>query len=193
MNEITKVTLDQIGVKSTEELNEKLKNKIRSDFVTVARSHMKKQLFDTLDRKYNFNLPGYMVKQDVDSIVADYEQNKDKYDNMQGKSDADIEKEFKKISEKRVKIGLLIAGISRDNNIKVEDKELQSLIKREAERNIAHKDKVLAFYKNSDNFEKIRGPILEEKVLDYMLTKVKVKNVKMRSEEFFKDTTMSSN
>jgi trigger factor len=193
MGDIAKETLDSIGVKSLEELNEKLKSKIRSDFITIVRGSMKKQLFNALDEVYNFKLPEYMIKQDIDSLVADYEQNRDKYKDMQDKSDADIKKEFRNISRKRVKIGLLIASVSRENNIKVEDKELQNLIKSEAERNISHKDKVLEFYKNPENFEKIRGPILEEKVLDHMLGKVTINNVEMKSEEFFRDATISNN
>ena len=57
-----------------------------------------------------------------------------------------------------------------------EDDELQKIIQEQAERNPQLKDQVLKFYKNPENFEKIKGPILEEKAFDHILTIVKVKD-----------------
>jgi FKBP-type peptidyl-prolyl cis-trans isomerase (trigger factor) len=62
----------------------------------------------------------------------------------------------------------------------------KKIIQEQADRNPQIKDKILKFYKNPEYFKKIKEPILEEKILDYILTLVKIKNTKMSSVEFLK-------
>lgn len=192
LKNITKDILEKIGVESLEELDEKVKKRVGYDLVPIVRNHMKRQLFDILHKKYNFVLPQKMVSQDRDLIFADYEKNKGKYKDLQGKSEAEVKKEFEKIAKRRVKLGLIMANVSKKHNIKVEDNELQKIIQEQAERDPRLKNKILEFYKKPENFEKIKGPILEEKAFDYILTAVKIKDVKMKSEEFTKITMANS-
>jgi len=184
LKEVTEEILEKIGIESVKKLDEQVKNKISYDFIPMVRNHMKKQLFDILYEKYDFTLPQNMIDQDKQSIFAKYEKNKERYVDLLGKSKAEIQEEFEQLAKRRVKLGLIMADFTRKNDIKVEDGELQKIIQDQAERNPQLKDKILDFYKDPENLENIKGPILEEKALDHILTIVKVKDIKMNSEKF---------
>jgi trigger factor len=40
-------------------------------------------------------------------------------------------------------------------------------------------------YKNPDNIERLRGPLLEEKVVDFIISKIKTDEIEISSKEFF--------
>ncbi len=187
IKKVTQEMLKKLGVESEQKLDELIKQKLNVDFVGATRMKMKKELFDKIDKKYSFDLPQKMVEQDFDIIWKEVEKNKDKDENLKNKTEAELKEEYQKISKRRVKLGLVMAEVARNNNITVTDKELNQTIEMQANQNPQIKNKILEFYKDPENLEKIRGPILEEKALDIILSKVKFKEKEMISAEFVKN------
>ena len=110
------------------------------------------------------------------------------YDTMQYiKSDEELKSEYKQIAKRRVKLGLIMAEVTRQNNISITDDELRKIVELQANHNPQIKDKILEFYKNPENLEKIKGPILEEKALDFILSKVKLSEIEMTTDDFVKN------
>jgi trigger factor len=184
IKDINATMLKKIGVESEEKLNELIKQKLSLDSMSVIRTRMKKEIFDKIDANYNFDLPPKMVEQDFETIWKEIEKNKDTDENLKNKSDDELRSEYQKISKRRVKLGLILADISRKENISIEDEELHQIIEAQANQNPQLKSKILEFYRDAENVEKIRGPILEEKALDFILSKVKIKEKEMTSDEF---------
>ena len=187
---IQKVTLEmlkKLGVESEEKLNKLISNRLNADFMGATRLKMKKDLFDEIDKRYDFDLPSQMLDQDFEMIWKEVQKNKDKDESFKNKTDEELKLEYKKISKRRVKLGLVMAEVARKNNINITDEELQEIIKTQANQNPSIKDRILEFYKDPENVEKIKGPILEEKALDVILTKIKFKEKEMTSEEFAKN------
>lgn len=186
IKEIDQNTLDKIGVTSISQLNEQIKNKINYDFVPTSRNYIKKQIFDIIDKRYDFDLPEEMIQQDVHTLETDYKKNKTKYHDHGNKTDSEIKEILQNIARKRVKSGIVIANISQQNNIQVKDEELQTIIHDEASKNPKLKNKILDFYKNPEHLKKVKSQILEEKTFEYILKKIKMNDVTMESKEFLK-------
>ncbi|MFQ3307579.1 MAG: trigger factor [Candidatus Midichloriaceae bacterium] len=189
LEKVTSVTPDmlkKLGVESEEKLVEFIKNKIKFDFDNASRMRMKKELFDKVDAKYDFDVPQEMLDQDFEMIWKDVEKNRETNEELKKKSIEDLQKEYKKISKRRVKLGLIMADIARKNNILVSDDEIREIVNIQANQNPEIKEKMLQYYQSAENLEKIRGPILEEKTMDLLLTKIKIKEVEMTSEDFIK-------
>jgi trigger factor len=101
--------------------------------------------------------------------------------------DADEEEqkaEYRRIAERRVRLGLLLAEVGRNNNINVTQDELNRALAREAQRLPGYERQVLDYYrKNPDAVNNLRAPIFEEKVVDFIIEMAKVEERKVAPQE----------
>jgi trigger factor len=105
-----------------------------------------------------------------------------------GKSVDEIKEEYKGIAERRVRLGLLLAEIGTTNNIKVADDELNRAVVNEARRFPGQEREVIEYYqKNQQALEQLRGPLFEDKVIDYILELAKVTDKPISADELMAD------
>jgi trigger factor len=92
--------------------------------------------------------------------------------------------EYRRIAERRVRLGLLLAEVGRSNNITVTQDELNQAITREARRHPGYERQVLDFYRqNPDAVANLRAPIFEDKVVDFIVELAKVQERKISPQE----------
>ncbi|MGC2201314.1 MAG: trigger factor [Stellaceae bacterium] len=92
--------------------------------------------------------------------------------------------EYRRIAERRVRLGLLLAEVGRSNNITVTQDELNQAITREARRHPGYERQVLEFYRqNPGAVANLRAPIFEDKVIDFILELAKVEERRISPQE----------
>ena len=92
--------------------------------------------------------------------------------------------EYRRIAERRVRLGLLLADIGRNNNITVTPDEVNQAITREARRHPGHERQILDFYRqNPGTIDTLRAPIFEDKVIDFIVELAKIGERKVTSQE----------
>jgi trigger factor len=92
--------------------------------------------------------------------------------------------EYRRIAERRVRLGLLLAEVGRNNNITVTQEELNQAITREARRHPGYERQVLEFYRqNPEAVGNLRAPIFEDKVIDFIVELAKVEERKITPKE----------
>jgi trigger factor len=92
--------------------------------------------------------------------------------------------EYRRIAERRVRLGLLLAEVGRSNNITVTQDELNQAITREARRHPGYERQVLDFYRQNPNaVANLRAPIFEDKVVDFIVELAKVQERKISPQE----------
>jgi trigger factor len=92
--------------------------------------------------------------------------------------------EYRRIAERRVRLGLLLAEVGRGNNITVTQEELNQAITREARRHPGYERQVLEFYRqNPEAVGNLRAPIFEDKVIDFIVELAKVEERKITPKE----------
>ncbi len=102
----------------------------------------------------------------------------------EGKSEEELKASYRRLAERRVRLGLLLAEVGRSNNISVSQEELRQAVAREALRHPGHERRVLDFYrKNPEAVSGLQAPILEEKVIDFIVELGKVAERKVAVEE----------
>lgn len=176
----------KLGVESMEKLNEMIRQKIEADFNGIARLRMKKVLFDQIDEANKFEVPAGMLKIDFDVMWNEIKAQKQANPAMfKGKKEDEMKKEYEEIAKRRVRLGIILAETARDNSIDVSESDLQQAVYAEAMMRPGQEKMVLDFYKSPENLERLKGPILEEKAVDFILTKVKKKEIEITSKEFF--------
>lgn len=164
-----------LGFEDLSKLTDAVKEQLAGEFKGIARNKAKKQLFDLLDEKLTYEVPSKMLKLETDSILQQVEQAKKSGDpELQDKSDEQIKEEYETIAKRRVKLGILLSEIGRSNNLQISREEISAAVMTQARNYPGQEDKVFDFYrKNPEQLEELRGPILEEKAVDFILSKVK--------------------
>jgi trigger factor len=95
--------------------------------------------------------------------------------------------EYKTIAERRVKLGLVLAEIGRANKIEITNQELQQAVINEARRYPGQEKQVFEFYQqNPQALENLKAPVYEDKVVSFILEKVKVDSKEVGIEDLTK-------
>jgi trigger factor len=180
--EIDEELAKKVGFENLDKLKEAVKAQIGKDFETIIRTKLKKELFDALDKTYVFAVPESMVELEFNSISESI-----KNDEPTKKTTAKEEKEFKTLAERRVRLGIILADIAKKSAVNVTEDELRRAVFEQARNFPGQEQKVIEFYqKNRNALEQLKGPILEDKVVDYILSKVSVTDKKATAAELLK-------
>ncbi len=95
-----------------------------------------------------------------------------------------VKAEYRRIAERRVRLGLLLAEVGRSNNITVTQDELNQAITREVRRHPGYERQALDFYRqNPEAVASLRAPIFEDKVVDFIVEIAKAPERRVSPEE----------
>ena len=188
--EITDDYLAKNGFKNINELKELLKNNSTSFYNQGIQQIQKKQLMDLLDKEYNFDLPYGLLEDDFKEIWSRIEHAKKNNtldaDDKILKDDA-LKKRYKKISIRRVKLGVLLQFIAREEKVSISEDELSKGIMQYASQYPGQEKQVIEYIKkNPSSLESIRGPILEQKIIDIIFSKASITNKKINEDQYKK-------
>lgn len=181
----------RIGLESLDQLKELLKSNLNQQYAGATRFKLKRALLDLLDEGHDFALPPKMVDAEFEGIWAQVSADKDAGqlpEEDAKKSEDELKAEYKKIAERRVRLGLVLAEIGRANNVGVTDQELSNAIMAEARNYPGQEKMVLDFYRQNPNAAaQLRAPIYEEKVVDLIVSVAEVKDEAITKEELMKE------
>ena len=181
----------RIGIESLDKLKDLLRSNLNQQYAGAARFKLKRALLDALDEKHSFDLPPRMVDAEFEGIWQQVEADKAAgrlSEEDAKKSDKKLKDEYKKIAERRVRLGLVLAEIGRANNVTVSDQELNQAIMAEARNYPGQERAVLDFYRQNPNAAaSMRAPIYEDKVVDLIFGAAEVKDAKITKEELLKE------
>ncbi|MBB5746115.1 trigger factor [Brevundimonas variabilis] len=181
----------RIGLESLDKLKELLRNNLNQQYAGAARFKLKRALLDQLDTAHSFDLPPKMVDAEFDGIWTQVQADKEAGNlppEDSAKSDDDLKAEYRKIAERRVRLGLVLAEIGRTNNVGVTDQELNNAIMAEARNYPGQEKAVLDFYRQNPNAAaQMRAPIYEEKVCDLIFGTAEVTDTPITKEELLKE------
>jgi trigger factor len=181
----------RIGLESLDKLKELMRDNLNSQYKSAARFKLKRALLDELDKAHTFDLPPKMVDAEFEGIWQQVQGDKDAGKlppEDAKKSEKKLKEEYRKIAERRVRLGLVLAEIGRANNVGVSDQELNNAIMGEARNYPGQEQQVLEFYRQNPNAAaSMRAPIYEEKVCDLIFDTAKVKDKPITKEELLKE------
>jgi trigger factor len=187
---VTKDFLKKNNLENEKQLKENLKNNLIKQYDDYLSQIEKKELMDELDLKNIFDVPEGILDEEFNSIWNRLEKAK-----KEGKLDKDdinisdekLKKRYKKIALRRVKLAVLMQHIADEEKISVTEKELTDGMLNYASQYPGQEKQIFDYFKkNPSSVETIRGPIFEQKILDYILSKVQLKNENINLQKFQK-------
>jgi trigger factor len=177
----------KLGLADLAALKDAVKKQIQRDYDQLSRMRIKRALLDQLAEKAAFQAPEGMVDGEFNAIwqrvEADLKAGRLDEDDK-GKDEDTLKADYRRISERRVKLGLLLAEIGRANSIQVGQDELSRAMQAEASRFPGQQKQVFDYFaKNPQAVEGLRAPIFEEKVVDFVLELASVTEKKVPPAE----------
>ena len=177
----------KLGFESLEDVRKAISGSMQREYDQLSRLRIKRELLDALAKVADFPVPESMVESEFAQIWQRIEADRAKGQTDSedaGKDDETLRTEYRAIAERRVRLGLLLAEIGRSNSITVGQDEMTRAMAREAQRYPGQEQMVIDFFrKNPQAAESLRGPIYEEKVVDYVLELAKVTDKVVTPEE----------
>ncbi len=177
----------RFGVESMEKLRETLRRQVEAQYGPFTRQKVKRQVLDQLDGQYAFDVPPSMVDQEFDTIfkqvMQDLVRNTKTFED-EGTTEEAAREYYRKIANRRVRLGLVLAEIGDQQKIEVTENELQRAVAAEIRRYPQQEQQILQYYRsNPGALANLRAPIFEEKVIDYLLTRASVSDKQVSKEE----------
>jgi len=187
-----------LNFESLDKLKEMISGNLTNEYSRVSREKLKRQLLDALDKRYSFELPEGLVSQEFELIWRQVEQ--EQKASGRGFAEENTTEEaaradYRRIAERRVRLGLLLAEIGSRADVKVADEEVTGALVARARAYPGQEKQIWDYYRNNAQaLAELRAPIYEEKVVDYILTQAKVGERKVTREELLKadDDTLTT-
>ena len=202
LREASPATIDdelakKMGMDDLETLKTNIRDEHEREFKEMAHQRLKRSLLDELDGAHDFEVPAGLVEGEMDAIMAQYmehlkqdaEQGHDHdHSEHEGKSDEEIRESYREIAERRVSLGLLLSEIGRENNLTVSQEDLNKGVMAEARRYPGQEQMVVDYYsKNPEAMQGLHAPLMEDKVVEFILEMAKVKDKTVSIDELTKE------
>ncbi len=177
----------ELGFEDLEDLKKFIRDRLQRELDSEARQNLKRQLLDALAERVSFDVPPTLSASEFKQIWDRLEEERkagrvDEAD--KDKDEETLKGEYQAIADRRVRLGLLLAEIGQKNGISVSNEELNRAIFQHSMMYGARQKEALdMFRKNPQAAEFLRGPIFEEKVVDYVLELAKVEDKSVTQEE----------
>lgn len=180
----------KVGMDDLEALKAAIREQIQREYDNISRQKVKRELLDKLSDAHDFPVPPTMVEMEFDGIWKQVEQAKEQGQmdpEDEGKSDDELKADYRKLAERRVRLGLLLSEVGQKNEIQVNQDDLNRAIMAEASRFPGQEQAVFSYFMNNRNaIDQLRAPIYEDKVVDFIIEKAKVEDKPVSVDELVK-------
>jgi trigger factor len=182
---------ERLGMADLAALTDALRKNLDSEYAQASRFKLKRTLLDALDERHDIPLPPRMVEAEFAGIWTQVE--KDKTDGQVSpedaeKSDDELRAEYRKIAERRVRLGLVLAEIGRRANVQVTEAEIGDAMRSEAMRYGDQAQQIFDMMRQNQNYRaQIQAPLYEEKVVDHIVGLATVEDAPVSKEDLLKD------
>jgi trigger factor len=180
-----------LGMESLDKLKDAARERLAAEFTGATRQKVKRALLDKLDEAHQFEAPPTLIEDEFklmwDSVRAEMESSGKTFADENTTEDASKE-EYRKIADRRVRLGLVLSEIGEKNKITVTDDEVSRAVIERARQMPGREKEVWDFYRNNANaLAQLRAPIFEDKVVDFILELANVTEKKVSREDLFRD------
>jgi trigger factor len=173
-NAIDEEFAKSLGLQSLDQLRQVLRDQRQNELGQLTRTHMKRQLLDQLAARHDFVVPETMVEAEYQNILGQL-RHEASHEADSEAALAEIAKdadEYRRIAERRVRLGLLLSEIGAANGVVVSDQEMQRLIMNAASQYQGKDRENFLRYVEQEPMAaaQLRAPLYEDKVVDFLFS-----------------------
>ncbi len=180
----------RLGVENVQAMRDAVKTQMEAALASMSRQHMKRQILDALDDGHKFDVPAQLVDAEFNTIWQRVEHEVQSHGRSfedEGTTEQAAREQYRKIAERRVRLGLVVAEIGNQNEVNVTEEEHQQALIAEVRRFPGQEQQVYDYYrKNPQALAGLRAPVFENKVVDFVAEKGDITEKKMTRDELAK-------
>jgi len=180
----------KLGLENLDGLRSAVREQMTAALASMSRQAVKRQILDALDEGHKFDVPQQLVDAEFDTIWQRVEHEVKDHGRSfedEGTTEAEAREQYRKIAERRVRLGLVVAEIGNQNKVEVTEDEHQQALIAEVRRFPGQEQQVYDYYrKNPQALAGLRAPVFENKVVDFVGEKATQTEKKMNREELAK-------
>jgi trigger factor len=180
----------RMGFEGVAALRDMVKSGIAREFDRMTSMKLKRDVLDELDKQYGFDLPTRLVDAEFNGIwnaLSKEMQKEKKTFSDENTTEEKAREEYRAIAARRVRLGLVLGTLGEREGITVSEQELQQALTARLRQFPGQEKQVYDFYrKNPNALIELRGPIFEQKVIDYIVSKASLSDKMVSREEMQK-------
>jgi trigger factor len=161
-----------MGLEGIDQLRQLMKGQVEQETGGLTRTHMKRQLLDQLASAHDFPVPDSMVEAEFDQIWRQLQHEASHEEDPKGAlAEMEAEKDdYRKIAERRVRLGLLLSDIGQKNGVDISQQEMNQLIMQAAQQYRPEDRQKFVEYIQQEPMAaaQLRAPLFEDKVVDFL-------------------------
>jgi len=186
--EITEEFAKSLGMEGgLDELKGLVKGQLQRELDQAARMKLKRELLDALETAHEFELPPSLIEREFEAVwrqVTEGLAREGKTFADEGKTEEEARAEYRKIAERRVRLGLVVGEIGDKNKIEVTQDEMRRALMEHARRFPGQEKNVYEYFEKTPGaLQELRAPIFEDKVIDFVLEAAKPSERKVSRQE----------
>ncbi|MBY8337523.1 trigger factor [Alteriqipengyuania sp. NZ-12B] len=176
-----------LGLESADKLRELVKAQMEQETAGLTRTQMKRQLLDALAAGHDFAVPEGMVDAEFEQIWQQLMQEASREEDSEA-AVKEIESErddYRRIAERRVRLGLLLSEIGQANGVQISNQEMSMLMQQAAQQyRPEDRERFMQFIQNEPMAAaQLRAPLYEDKVVDFLFDKAEIEEREVTREE----------
>ncbi|WP_421759973.1 trigger factor [Devosia sp.] len=180
----------KLGLENVPALRDAVKEQMRTALDQMSRQAIKRQILDHLDDGHKFVVPEQLVEAEFNTIWQRVQHEVESHGRSfedEGTTEEAAREQYRKIAERRVRLGLVVAEIGNQNKVEVTEDEHQQALITEVRRFPGQEQQVYDYYrKNPQALAGLRAPVFENKVVDFVVELAKKTDKPMTRAELAK-------
>ena len=185
--EINDEMAKKFGAEDLAALKTQIGERLEAEYGGASRAIMKRGLLDAMDTLVSFDLPPSLLDAEAGQIAHQlwHEDNPE----VEGHDHPEIETtdEHKKLADRRVRLGLLLAELGQKAAVEVTDAEMTQAIMNQARQYPGQEREFFEFVQKDQQMQQqLRAPLFEDKVVDHVFAQATVTEKEVSKDELQK-------
>ena len=163
-----------MGAKDLSDLKNLIEKQISSQYLQALNSITKKEILDQIEKIHEIDLPKNLIDQEINLITK----------NLKKEEIEKHKSSNEKIAKSRIKLGLILNELGEKNNLKVSEEEVKTEIQKQIKGMPGQEKMVIEYYqKNPSAAQSLKGSLYEEKIIELVKSKIKLKTKEIGTKE----------
>ena len=182
-----------VGASDLKDLRAKIEEQMSNEYSDLTKNMNKRELFEKLTASHSFELPEDLVETEFKNLQENYFNSQNpvseehKKEIKDRKLSTENEKKLKKDATERIHLGLILQEVGKVNEITVTPEEMNKALFDYASNFKGQEQKVIDYYRNNKEAAmQLQAPLYENKIVDFILSKVKLKEEEQDLDSFIK-------
>ncbi len=156
-----------------EQMKKDIRENMQRELDAKIKTNLKQVAMDKLIELHQMEVPSALVEQESATLMQQMQQNL----TSQGMNQGDIQLSpdmFKDQASRRVSLGLIMAEIVKENDIKVDDQKVRAKVEEIAEPYDQPEQVISWYYGDKQRLNEVESLVFEEQIIEWLLSKVTV-------------------